>query len=134
MHVTPRTILCVDDDADDQLMVFETIKEINPDARVATAINGLEALHFLANARTKEELPCLIIMDINMPLMDGKETVARIKKEPRYDGIPIVLFTTSSSQLDRTFCEQYNIPFITKPLSPKELHNVVKGILALANG
>lgn len=133
MHITPRVILCVDDDADDQLMVFETIKEINPEARIATAINGLEALHFLSNAKKTEELPCLIIMDINMPLMDGKETVARIKKEPRYAGIPIVLFTTSSSQLDRTFCEQYNIPFVTKPLSPKELYTVIKGILALAS-
>jgi CheY-like chemotaxis protein len=132
MLSTPRIILCVDDDADDQLMVFETIKDINPEARVATAVNGLEALHYLSNAKVKEELPCLIIMDINMPLMDGKETVARIKKEPRFDGIPIVLFTTSSSQLDRTFCEQYDIPFVTKPLSPKELHRVVKDILALA--
>lgn len=134
MYITPRIILCVDDDADDQLMVFETIKEINPEARVATALNGLEALHYLSNAKVKEELPCLIIMDINMPLMDGKETVARIKKEPRYNDIPIVLFTTSSSQLDRTFCEQYNIPFVTKPLSPKELHTVLKDILAMANG
>lgn len=133
MHETPRIILCVDDDADDQLMVFETIKDINPEARVATAVNGLEALHYLSNAKTKDELPCLIIMDINMPLMDGKEAVARIKKEARYEGIPIVLFTTSSSQLDRTFCEQYNIPFVTKPLSPKELHSVIKGILALAS-
>jgi CheY-like chemotaxis protein len=71
-------------------------------------------------------------MDINMPLLDGKETVARIKKEPRFAYIPIVLFTTSSSQLDQTFCSNYEIPFVTKPLTQKGLHAVIEKILSFA--
>lgn len=127
-----RIILCVDDDADDQFMVHETLKNIDPNARVATAVNGLEALYFLSSAKSEQELPSLIIMDINMPLMDGKETVARIKKESRYANIPIVLFTTSSSQLDQTFCNKYQIPFVTKPLTHEDLYAIIEKILSFA--
>jgi CheY-like chemotaxis protein len=130
MKTQMRVILSVDDDADDQFLVHETIKAIDPTARVATAMNGLEALHYLSNAHQEEDMPCLIIMDINMPLMDGKETLARLKKESRYADIPVVMFTTSSSQLDKTFCEQFQIPFVTKPLTSTDLHNTLHQILS----
>ncbi len=112
-----QTILSVDDDVDDQSMIYDTIKAINPNARVITAMNGLESLHYLSNVNKKEHLPCIIIMDINMPLLDGKETLSRIKKDPRFQDIPVVMFTTSSSQLDRTFCDNYQVPFVTKPIN-----------------
>lgn len=127
-----RVILSVDDDADDQSVIHETIKAIDPSACVAKAMNGLEALRYLSNIHNEKDLPSLIIMDINMPLMDGKETLAHLKKEARYAGIPVVMFTTSSSRLDKTFCEQFQIPFITKPFTSADLHSVLYKILSFS--
>ena len=133
MLLDHQTILCVDDDPDDQMLIHETIKEINPNARIATAHNGLESLQYLMNVQSDESLPCLIIMDINMPLLDGKETLARIKKDPRFQKIPVVMFTTSSSQLDQTFCENYTVPFVTKPLRHKGLKEVIESMLQMCD-
>lgn len=126
-----RTVLCVDDDPDDQLMVLDSIKEIDPTIRVASALNGVEALRFLEEGKNGGGLPCLVLMDINMPLMDGKKAVTLIKKDKELDSIPVVMFTTSSSPLDQTFCERHGVPFMTKPVSQRGLEETVKKLLSL---
>lgn len=83
MPGNPPIVLCVDDDSDDQLMVSETIMGLEPSIIVATAFNGLEALQYLNTSINEVKMPCLIIMDINMPLLDGKQTLVRIKKDER---------------------------------------------------
>jgi CheY-like chemotaxis protein len=123
-------VLCADDDADDQMMVIDTILEIAPAIRVASALNGLEALSFLDKAKERGDLPCLVIMDINMPLMDGKQALARIKKDKVLSSVPVVLFTTSSSHLDKSFAERYNTEFLTKPIKYSELYEMVKRMLS----
>jgi CheY-like chemotaxis protein len=124
-----RTILCVDDDPDDQLMVLDSIKEIDPDIRVASALNGVEALRFLEEGKTNGGLPCLVLMDINMPLMDGKKAVSLIKRDKELNSVPVVIFTTSSSALDQTFCERHGVPFVTKPFNQKGLEETVRKLL-----
>src|SRR5689334_6108257 len=104
-----KIVLCVDDDPDDQILVLETIQQIAPSLRVASAINGLEALQFLKDAKRSNELPCLIILDINMPLMDGKQTLMEIKKNPDFTDVPVVMFTTSTNKMDESFCLNYGV-------------------------
>jgi CheY-like chemotaxis protein len=125
-----RIVLCVDDDPDDQLLVLDTIRQIDPTVRVATAVNGLEALRFLEDAKQGGGLPCLVIMDINMPLVDGKQALVRIKKDEVLAGVPVVLFTTSSSALDRSFAAAQGAELITKPVSQKELYKTVSHLLS----
>lgn len=134
MLAHPRTVLCVDDDADDQQLVLDTIREIDPSVQVLTAPNGVEALNFLRTARERQELPCLVLMDINMPLMDGKQALARIKKDKTLDSVNIVMFTTSSSKVDQAFCELHHTPFITKPIHQRELQDTVRRLLAACGG
>ncbi|HEY1112017.1 MAG TPA: response regulator [Chitinophagaceae bacterium] len=131
MTAKSRTILCVDDDPDDQYMVLQAIKELDPSALVITAFNGVGALEYLEAAARKGERPCLVILDINMPVMDGKQTLVRLKKDPSLQAIPVVLFTTSSSPLDRLFGEQYRAHFVTKPVRYLELLEKVKNLLRL---
>lgn len=131
MTPNPKKVLCVDDDADDQLIVSETIQEIDDSIEVVTALNGIEALEILNQAKASGDLPCLIIMDINMPLMDGKQTLVEIKKDRELDGVPVVMFTTSSSQLDIAFCEQYGVEFITKPIDMQGFHTTIQKLLRL---
>ena len=125
-----KRVLCVDDDADDQMIVLDTIQEIDPTIEVQTALNGKEALDLLQKGKDTGNLPCLIIMDINMPLMDGKQTLVQIKKDGDLDGVPVVMFTTSSSQLDVAFCEQYGVNFITKPINMHDFYVTVQRLLS----
>jgi CheY-like chemotaxis protein len=128
-----RIVLCVDDDADDQMIMLETIKEVDSSVKVATALNGLEAISFLKSRKHNGGLPCLVIMDINMPLMDGKQAIVKIKEEQDFDGIPIVLFTTSSSALDKAFGDKYNVHFMTKPINVKSFREAVVKLLSFAD-
>jgi len=130
MPTRHRTILYVDDDTDDQFLAMETLSLLAPNATVVLAGNGLETLTYL-NSVEDTALPGLIIMDINMPLLNGKETVVRIRQQPRFAAIPIVLFTTSSGLLDQQFCEQYQVPFATKPATSKEMKVVIENMLQL---
>lgn len=130
MTPNSKKVLCVDDDVDDQLIVSETIQDIDSTIEVVTALNGVEALEFLEKAKSNGELPCLIIMDINMPLMDGKQTLVEIKKDKDLNGVPVVMFTTSSSQLDVAFCEQYGVEFITKPINMQGFYTTIEKLLS----
>lgn len=129
MSAKHRVVLCVDDDPDDQILVKETIKELNPSLAVVSALNGVEALQYLDGAKERDELPSLVILDINMPLMDGKQALTLIKKDPTLSGVPVVMFTTSSSPLDKLFCEKHGVKFVTKPIKQVELYETVKLLL-----
>lgn len=131
MNEKRQIVLCVDDDADDQMMVLDTISELDPSVRVASALNGMEAMSFLYGAKERNDLPCLVIMDINMPLMDGKQALALIKKDDGLSKVPVVLFTTSSSELDKSFAARYGVELITKPIKHQELYHSVKRLLSM---
>jgi CheY-like chemotaxis protein len=89
-------VLCVDDDPDDQQLIQDALMALNPGLHVASVSNGEEALCFLQTAKEQNNLPVPVFMDINMPLMDGKQTLANMRNDPDLQGIPVVFFTTSS--------------------------------------
>lgn len=109
-----HTILWADDDYDDLQMMREILSKKKMDFNIVEVHNGKEAMDYLNNAEASE-LPCLIILDINMPVMDGKETLSVLKNTPQYKEIPVVVFTTSASDLDKMFCKKFDTEMITKP-------------------
>ena len=131
MVETKKYLLYVDDDPDDQLMLVEAVREISADVRVACAMNGVEALRYLNRAGTDaSERPALILMDINMPLMNGMEALAKLKSDPVLRAIPVVMFTTSSSADHRNRCLQLGAAdFLTKPFERAALQQIVKRCL-----
>ena len=120
-----NTILWADDDTDDLQMMREILIKNNQDFDIREVGNGKEALTYLEQAQAAGNLPCLIILDINMPVLGGKETLATIKSREEFKFIPVVVFTTSESDLDRLFCERYNTQMITKPPSYKTLEATI---------
>src|SRR5215207_1351620 len=124
------TILCVDDDEDDLFFIKEVIAAQSHSFKIAEAKNGWEAMNYLSAAVDKSILPCLIIMDINMPKMDGKQTINRIRENGQLSRIPIVVFTTSSNSADRTYFEEQGIHFITKPFNYKVFTKQIVDLLA----
>lgn len=112
-----QTILWADDDSDDLQLMQEVMEKTGRDYHVIEVGNGLEALDYLKQAQQNSNLPCLIILDINMPVLDGKETLSIIKRTEEYKEIPVVVFTTSESELDKLYCKRFNTEMVTKPPS-----------------
>ena len=123
-----RIVLCVDDDPDDRELIRNAIFEIDPSYSVAVATNGKEALQYLARAE-ESEFPCLVILDINMPVMDGKQVVVEMKKNEKWSQVPIVVFSTSSHPSDLSFCEKYGVELVTKPANFRQIANEAERLL-----
>jgi CheY-like chemotaxis protein len=123
-----RIVLCVDDDPDDRELIRNAIFKVDPSYTVAHATNGKEAIQFL-NRADQTERPCLVIMDINMPVMDGKQALLEIKKNKSWDDIPVVVFTTSSHPADQSFCEGLGVELITKPANFRQITHEAERLL-----
>jgi CheY-like chemotaxis protein len=109
-------VLYADDDTDDIQLVRDAFSEYSQNVELITVEDGYEALSFLKNLSANDSAPCLIILDINMPRMDGKEALVKIRQMKRFQEIPSILFTTSSQKRDKDFAEKYNAGFLTKPI------------------
>lgn len=109
-------VLYADDDTDDIQLVRDAFFNYSKNVELVAVEDGLEALAYLKNLSTYDPAPCLIILDINMPRMDGKETLMKIREMNRFKDIPSILFTTSSQPKDKEFANRYNAGFLTKPI------------------
>jgi CheY-like chemotaxis protein len=124
-----RTILYVDDDPDDTELFCEVVKEYHPGYNVKSANNGFEAIKQLHKGKTNHSLPCLIVMDINMPIFNGKDAMLQIKRDNEFRTIPIVMFTTSPKQPDDSIFVEHGVDIIQKPASFDMLKIVVAELL-----
>ena len=125
-QTTPAThlVLYADDDIDDIRFVEESFSETTQNIELVTAYNGLDLIRYLEGLTPLDVKPCLIILDVNMPLMNGKEALHKIRQMDRYQHIPVVLFTTSSTDFDKNFAKKYNAGFVTKPLDTTQMKNI----------
>lgn len=130
----PLTILLADDDEDDRLLTTEAFKENRVANTVHCVENGEELLDYLHNRgkytdREASPRPGIILLDLNMPRMDGRESLARIKSDPNLRLIPVVILTTSKAEEDvlRSYDLGVN-SFIIKPVSFDALVDVLRSV------
>ena len=123
-----KKILVVDDDMDDVQLFGEVIANIEPSIKLQHAEDGRDALEKLAE--TRNHLPDLIFLDLNMPRMDGKECLKKIKKDDQLNHIPVIIYTTSSqiNDIEETM-EAGAVCFITKPNNLKELERILVAVI-----
>jgi CheY-like chemotaxis protein len=114
-------VLYADDDPDDLMLVKDAFSRYSQSIEVVTASDGIEALSYLKNLSSFDTTPCLIILDINMPRLNGKEALKDIRSMKRFEDIPVVLFTTSSQPTDKTFASTYNAGFLKKPIDISQM-------------
>lgn len=126
----PHYILAVDDDLDDLFMLRQALNEVKPSLEMKEAMDGLEALEKLEEAKVKDALPCLIVLDLNMPRLDGKQALQKIKADEKLQQVPLIIFTTSSSVLDTAFSERYQVEHIVKPTVYADLVATVKKMIS----
>lgn len=119
------TILYVDDDMDDLLLISEAFEKYTDHLKVVHAGNGVEGMTRLKSMQAEGSLPCLVILDINMPIMDGKELLKAMRQEKAFQELPVILFSTSSNPRDRLFAKNLDAEYVTKPLSYGEIKHLV---------
>ncbi len=90
------TIYIIDDDADDRDFLTDVLKELYPGIECFTASNGQEGLKKLETGAVP--LPSLIFLDLNMPRLNGRQVLARLKADPAWQAVPVFIYTTSSNQ------------------------------------
>jgi CheY-like chemotaxis protein len=97
-------MLIADDDEDDIYLLDSAFKEIHLKVKVDFVQNGIEVLTYLDSIHDSSPLPDLIVLDLNMPLLSGRDTLLRLKGSVRYKNIPVVILTTSISEKEKAQC------------------------------
>ncbi|GAB0111346.1 response regulator [Pseudoalteromonas distincta] len=130
--VKPITILMADDDEDDRLLTQDALAESRVLNELHFVEDGVELLEYLERRGKFEDKaisprPGLILLDLNMPRMDGREALEAIKANPNLKGIPVVILTTSKQEEDMV--KGYNLgaaSYITKPVTFDGLVELMK--------
>ena len=127
----PVEILLVEDNPSDVLLTQIAMKECKIANRLHVASDGEDALAFLRGQGryAGQSRPDLVLLDLNLPRMDGRELLAVIKADPALKTIPVVVLTTSDVELDvvRSY-ELHANAYVTKPLDMDEFIRIVKGV------
>jgi CheY-like chemotaxis protein len=124
-------ILLVEDDCGDRILIEEALQAAPAPKRIEMVADGEEALEYLYRlGRYADPLqaprPDLILLDLNMPRLGGKEVAAKLKSDPQMRAIPIVAFTTSCREEDVTFCYSIGVnSYVQKPTDFDRLQAVL---------
>jgi CheY-like chemotaxis protein len=106
MH-SDKPILLVEDDNIDAMTVQRAMKELNVTNKLVRTCNGEEALHYLTDS--SKEKPCLVLLDLNMPKMNGLELLRIVKADEDLAAIPVIVLTTSGEQCDIMECFKFSV-------------------------
>jgi chemotaxis family two-component system response regulator Rcp1 len=127
----PLQVLLVEDSPGDVRLTQEAFREANMAIRLHVANDGVEAMAFLRKqgAYADSPRPDLILLDLNLPRMDGREVLAHIKDDESLKSIPTVILTTSEAEADivKSYQLQANC-YLTKPVQLDAFENLVKSI------
>jgi len=124
-------ILLVDDNEGDILLTREALDDARIVNKISIANDGVEAISFLKKDPPYRDaaMPDLILLDINLPKMDGTEVLSIIKNDPELKRIPVIMLTTSSSEKDiLASYDNYANCYITKPVDLDRFMDVVRTI------
>ena len=112
-----RKVLLVEDDSDDRLL-FRTFYSERKDILLLPPVtNGLEMIQYLNSIPSDSDLPNLIVLDQNMPKMNGKQTLTYLKSSPRYSKIPVVVYSTYTDNTLVVDCKKLGADMVAvKPI------------------
>ena len=129
--IFPTTLLLVEDSPGDVRLTQEAFRDANQDIRLHVAWDGAEAMAFLnrQGANINAPRPDLILLDLNLPKMDGRQVLAQIKEDANLKTIPTVILTTSVAEadIDKSYRLQANC-YLNKPVELEAFEALVKSI------
>jgi CheY-like chemotaxis protein len=125
-------ILIAEDDMDDRFLLQTAFTENGTEEQLEFLTNGVEVIEFLHAAASKDDdgaYPGLIMLDLNMPKKNGKEVLLEIKQHAVFKKIPVIVYTTTSNELEVKKCYELGAnAYIVKPISFESLLGVVDSI------
>ena len=109
-------ILIADDDQEDRYLLHTAFEEIGGSNDIYLVENGLQVFSYLETSIEQSVMPSLIVLDLNMPILNGMETLSRLKSHSIYKNIPVIMFTTSVHEVEKARCLEIGAAdFIKKP-------------------
>jgi CheY-like chemotaxis protein len=124
-----RTIFLAEDDVDDHEFLMDAFLTIDPAIRLFSFSSGLKFIHHLSETNDGQ-LPCLIILDYNIPEINGAEILEQLGMHQRYAAIPKVVWSTSDSQLYRESCLANGArAYLVKPSSISGITEIARQML-----
>ena len=127
----PAELLLVEDNRGDVLLVREAFQSAKVRNNLSVAGDGEEALSMLLREGVHADLPTpdLILLDLNLPRMDGREVLQRIKSDPKLKRIPVIVLTSSKADIDILKTYELNANgYIVKPVTFERLQEIVASI------
>ena len=130
MSTTDRYILLVEDDVDDQELLREVFHSIEPPVPELRFVNsGNQLLTYLEEVKD-DRLPCLILLDYNMPGLNGAEILDEMSKSKRYAKLPKIIWSTSGTDSFKTTCLSLGaLDYVIKPTTVEDLKAVAEYLL-----
>lgn len=130
-NIPAKFILLGEDDLDDEDLLREIIGDIDNSFYLLFMNNGRKLMNFL-NEMPDNHLPCLILLDYNMPELTGAEILKEMKQHRRYDSIPKVIWSTSGSETFKKICIDLGAnEYVLKPSNVNELTSLARHLLSL---
>jgi two-component system response regulator len=130
-NVKPAQVLLVEDNEDDVELTLEALKDSKVWMDVHVVPDGIEAMKFLRcqDEYADKSRPDLILLDLNLPKMDGREVLKEIREDPNLTALPVVVLTTSQNEED--IFKMYNMHancYISKPVDFLQFTKIIKQI------
>lgn len=125
-------LLLVEDNEGDVEMTRRAVSEGPQKCNISVANDGIEALDFLRKRGIFADTPAphLILLDVNMPRMDGKKFLEIVKQDPQFRAIPVVMLTSSQSPMDIRECyERHASCYVVKPFDGLEFADAVRQVV-----
>lgn len=130
--MTEKFIIVADDDDDDKLLLRSAFEDIGCDSKIVFVNNGVELLHFLKknyDSENPNQKPCIILLDLNMEVKNGKEVLKDLKHDDNFKEIPVLMYSTSQAEKDKKDCYALGAEtYIVKPSHYSVLLKVVEDI------
>jgi two-component system, chemotaxis family, response regulator Rcp1 len=130
---TPLEVLLVEDNEGDIEMTQRAFRDGTPPCNISVANDGAEAMDFLRKRGkfSGAPTPRIILIDLNMPRMDGKQFLKTVKEDRELKGIPVVMLTSSQSPADIRECYELQAScYVVKPFDAKEFMSAVRQIIS----
>jgi len=125
-----RRIFLADDDSEDRSIIQNAMELLDAPDVMQFANDGEELLELLDKSLHASSAPCLIVLDLNMPKINGTQTLGRLKNDDRLKHIPVIIYSTSINPVEREKCLSLGAhSFITKPISFKECKQIAQSFL-----
>ena len=119
-------VLNVDDDSDNLEMFCEALREVNPAINCLKAVSGKEALDLLYHS---DQLPDYIFLDMNMPFMDGRSCLKRIRHDEKLSDIRVFMLSSSCNRREIEECRNLGAHFLRKEISHRRLVDLLKRVI-----